>query len=337
MFRVADAFFHGEVLNGEVGIEIELEGEGLPDHMSSKTYWNVTRDGSLRGEAFEYVLKSPIDRNLVPEALSQLYDRLSKATLEDSGRAGVHIHVNVRDLSIRQLYNFLLIYLVFEKNLVDFCGSDRIGNLFCLRAVDAEYLLVSIRKLLKTHDFRSNTKSDSLRYAAVNLTSILKYGSLEFRSLASPVTQETIENWVRLLLSIKDYSKEVESPTNVVLGVSEMGGEDFARCVFKENLPLLNSSDWRLDVVHGMRLIQPLANSFDSTALDEWEKAIREEKDRREREQREIEERINRVANGIFNVIPQRDRNYDNLNDAARVLADAYGAGWRSVGRNYYF
>jgi hypothetical protein len=314
MFRIADAFFKGDVLEGEVGIEIELEGEDLPPSVGNGKVWTVTRDGSLRDEAFEYIFTKPVERKAVSSSLDILYGALksSKSTLHDTGRAGVHVHVNIRDLSPRQLYNFALLYLVFEKNLVDFCGEDRVGNLFCLRALDAEFLMVTLRKLLRTHEF-SLTKSDNLRYASMNLTSILKYGSLEFRAMASPVPQETIENWVKLLLRLKDFAKELESPATVVLGVSELGGADFARDVFKEDLPLLKSEDWRKDVIHGMRLIQPLANTFDSEALDKWEANFREKAEKLARLQ-EAEQAIRETAaNGAFIRIPLASDRYDAL------------------------
>lgn len=327
MFRFADAFFHGEVLKGEIGVEIELEGSRLPVELPK--YWTVTRDGSLRGEAYEYVFSQPIPREDVKDALSILYARLEKAVLEDSGRAGVHVHINIRDLSVRQLYNFILLYLVFEKNLVDFCGEDRVGNLFCLRATDAEYLLVSIRRLLKTHDIRRLTNTDNLRYAAMNLTSLLKYGSLEFRAMASPVGQDKILDWVDLLLCIKDYAKQIESPTQVVLGVSELGGEDFASSVFKDKLPLLTSKNWRKDVIEGMRLIQPLANAFDSKALDDWEEKLQE----KARKAAQVAEAAERLRNGM--PLTSRDAEsigYADVDGLRAFLQENIQPGSRAIG-----
>ena len=52
---------------GEVGIEIELEGHGLP--RMDFEYWRAERDGSLRGEAVELVLKKPCKRNIVRRVL----------------------------------------------------------------------------------------------------------------------------------------------------------------------------------------------------------------------------------------------------------------------------
>ncbi len=331
MFRIADAYFKGETLDGEVGIEIELEGTNLPREVGGGAVWTVTRDGSLRDEAYEYVLSVPIERKAVKGALSSLYERLNRSVLTDSGRAGVHVHVNIRDLTPHQLYNFILLYLVFEKNLVNFCGEDRVGNLFCLRAIDAEFLLVNIRKLMRTHDF-SLTKTDTLRYAAMNLTSILKYGSLEFRAMASPVTQKKIEDWVRLLLRLKDFAIELESPTNVVLGVSELGGADFAQDVFKGDLPLLSSDDWRSDVMDGMRLIQPLANTFDEKALGEWVEKHQERLKKEAEAQAAHEAALAAANNGSWTAISTRHASFTRVNDWGNRIAASLGDGHRLLG-----
>lgn len=279
---IADIHFQGQMLDGEVGIEIEVEGRRLPAQAGK--FWTVTRDGSLRGEeAFEYVLTTPVTRKEVSPALTELYNRFdkSKSVLDDTGRAGVHIHINIRDLSIKELYTFLFLYLILERPLVNFCGENRVGNLFCLRAVDAEFLLVTIRTLVANHDLRS-LRNDQLRYAAMNLTAIPKYGSLEFRAMASPVKQEKIEAWTNMLLAIKDAVKQFESPLAVVEGVSFFGGEDFARSILRDNLALLGEWDWNKEVVFGMRLIQPLVNNLNQEALNEIEVYWKEQKERQE-------------------------------------------------------
>lgn len=268
---VSDYLFSGEQVSGEVGIEIEVEGRNLPT--SAGKYWSVTRDGSLRGEeALEYVLAKPIPREGVDKALSELYGKFASlnSIVDDSGRAGVHIHINIRDLTISELYTFIFLYLILERPLVDFCGKERVGNLFCLRAVDAEYLLIALRNLVDTHSFRE-VANDNLRYAAMNLTAIRKYGSLEFRAMASPVSQEKIQAWANTLLAIKDAVKQFKSPEEVVYGVSQLGGSDFAKNVLGSSFPTIYCEDWNEEVIFGMRLIQPIVNNFSKESLEKAE------------------------------------------------------------------
>lgn len=266
---VAQRFFGGELIKGEIGIEVEIEGEALPGNIPKSTdatkYWTVTPDGSLRGEAAEFVLAHPVARDEVDVALKQLYNKLDKCKLIDSGRAGVHVHVNVRELTIVQMYTFAMLYLVFEKALVDFCGKSRVGNLFCLRASDAEYLTFAVTNAIINS--RVNTLStNDLRYASINFTALSKYGSLEFRAMRSPVKAEVISQWVNLLLCLKDASINFKEPDELLSNVSGQGGYDFARSIFQEKLDIFGVVDWNQEVMKGLRLIQPAIKALSESS-----------------------------------------------------------------------
>lgn len=259
---VAARFHAGQMIEGEVGIEVELEGENLPTNIpklssQSKKHWTVTNDGSLRGDAYEYVLAAPVVRKEVDEALDQLYRKLDSATLLDSGRAGVHVHINVREMTMTQMFTFALLYLVFEKVLVKFCGESREGNLFCLRISDAEYLSMALTNAIKTSRF-DRLSSDDLRYASINFTALRKYGSLEFRAMRSPVSKEVIKQWVDILLSLKDAALRFNDPEELMLGVSSHGGYDFARQNLGASIEVLGDVNWNVEVIAGLRLIQPI-------------------------------------------------------------------------------
>lgn len=274
---VAYRFFDNQQITGEVGIEIELEGTPLPTTVraakDTPNYWRVETDGSLRGEAREYVLDNPIHRNEINPALSQLYTALKKATLEDSGRAGVHVHINVRDLTFVQMYNFVMLYLVFEKVLVKFCGESREGNLFCLRSVDAEYLLYLLIKVIRNGSV-GDLGTNEIRYASINLTALRKYGSLEFRAMRSPVEQEVIEDWAGVLLQLKDSALTFTQPEELLIGVSEMGGYDFARRHLGDYIRLFPDTNWNKEVMDGLRLIQPIVKALSEMS----KKPVEEEK-----------------------------------------------------------
>jgi len=120
-------------VDGEVGIEIEVEGENLSQRLAK--YWRVERDGSLRGgEAAEYVLIAPLKREEYKKALDYLAAAMKKrgAKIENSGRAGVHVHLNFQDVAARNVANMVCLYMMYEDALTNFCGDGRTGNLFCL-------------------------------------------------------------------------------------------------------------------------------------------------------------------------------------------------------------
>ncbi len=96
--------------------------------------------------AKQWSMRRPVEPAEAYKALATLSHSFQEngSQIEDSGRAGVHVHVNCQELNIIQLYNFITLYLIFEDSLVKWCGPDRVGNLFCLRAKDAEWLLFNL-------------------------------------------------------------------------------------------------------------------------------------------------------------------------------------------------
>lgn len=205
--------------NDHVGIEIETEGTSLPN--INNDYWRSEADGSLRGESFEYVLKVPMHYPDVPLALNNMSECLKAAgsKVKDSPNAGVHVHINVGDLTVTQLFNFVALYLIVEDLLVDKCGTHRIGNLFCLRISDAEYLIDHMVKVIRAADLKL-LLTDEIRYASINLKAVAEYGSLEFRAWRSDGDLEAIQWWVDLLMSLKHKAKQIDNPTQIVAEVS---------------------------------------------------------------------------------------------------------------------
>lgn len=215
-----------------VGIEIETEGKRLPKVDSE--LWRSDKDGSLRGEAWEYVLKEPVHADDVHKALLALkYEwHKNKSEVKDSPNAGVHVHINVTDLTVTQLYNFISLYLVLEEVLIDKCGPDRIGNLFCLRASDAEYLLDVITDSIRQTDL-DVFHTDDLRYAAINLKALGDYGSVEFRAWPSNGDLAGVEWWASVLMNLKQVAKATDNPAQIVADVSINSPKVFFESIMK--------------------------------------------------------------------------------------------------------
>lgn len=210
----------------EIGIEIEVEGNSL--YTSDNRYWRVERDGSLRGNGFEYVLQFPINRNEVLTRLKYLKKRfiLAKSRIRLSDRCGVHIHINCQEMTVKQVINYVFLYLLLEDFLVHFCGEDREGNLFCLRAKDATGLIEAIITCVKDQNFNI-FQGDNYRYASINLGALSKYGSLEFRAMPTPEDFEAIKYWIDILLYIRDKSLQYLSPEIMIRDISRYGAKSF--------------------------------------------------------------------------------------------------------------
>ncbi|MCP4364975.1 MAG: hypothetical protein GY800_06705 [Planctomycetes bacterium] len=274
--QVKDKYFGGKSVQGEVGIEIELEGKNFPDSYrfteATDNVWTWHNDGSLRGASAEIVLAKPIPRNMVTDALAVASDKFKDAgtKFKPSVRTGVHVHVNVREMTLEQTYIFMLMWLMFENPLVRYCGEDRQGNLFCLRSADAEAYLDALEQSIKTNDFKL-LYTDGLRYSAMNPKALCQYGSLEFRCMKTPEDINDIVVWVSLLLKLKDASMNIKDPRELLEKISMEGGYEYAEEVFGDLLPVLGQQDWTAELYEGLRRIQPCVYSreWDQPELDD--------------------------------------------------------------------
>jgi len=232
---------------GLLGVEIEVEGHRLPRNVNG---WRRHNDGSLRGdENAEYVLPRPLSKIDTTKALTGLWASFKQndSHIEESFRAGVHVHLNVQDLTPIQLFTLITLYLVLEGPLTKYCGEDREGNHFCMRSSDAEYLTYALSKAVKDDNMYS-LQTDVLRYGALNVTSLFKYGSLEFRAMRSTAKLKPIVDWVHIIAKLKEASLNFADPTDVLHAISAGGEKYFLERVFDEysylfiDQPKLNKS-----------------------------------------------------------------------------------------------
>ena len=242
----------------DIGIEIEMEGEHLKYPISR--YWRGTNDGSLRGESLEYVLKSPVSRDMTKQRLQFLKNELEAhdSKLHPSDRCGVHIHVNCQDLTVCQVINFSIVYLILEELLVEMCGEQRIGNLFCLRASDADLIITALR-ICKQEDSLNPIQNRRYRYASINLAAISKFGSVEFRSFQTPKNIMKIQKWIEILLRIKDYSLEFNEGYHIIENVSMGGPAQFVQNVLGIDAALLSKIGRERIITEGVRRVQEIA------------------------------------------------------------------------------
>ena len=199
---------------GDFGIEIEVEGANLP--LVTTGGWKSEKDGSLRGESYEYIFTNPVNRDKVRKNLDFLKHKLRDSKLDFSFRTSVHVHMNMHNCTHTQLLNTIYTYLLLEEPFLSYCGKERKGNRFCLRLQDAEGLLDILNTMFKT-DFNSLMiiRPDAVRYAAINLESLTKYGSLEFRAMRGNLDVDVIDNWVEALYRVRAFAMQIENPIEI--------------------------------------------------------------------------------------------------------------------------
>lgn len=204
---------------GDVGIEIECEGEDLACVDSGG--WCTVPDHSLRGdfpnESCEWVMNRPVNLQDVLPSLQYLRDKQQHATLNFSFRTSVHVHVNVQRLTTNEILNMCYTYVLLETVLMDYCAEWRRGNRFCLRAEDAEDLIYRLQKLGSIDDdgWQKENPRNAARYAALNIEALWKYGSLEFRGMEGTLDITRIDTWVHALVAIRSFSTRMKNVQSI--------------------------------------------------------------------------------------------------------------------------
>jgi hypothetical protein len=112
-------------------------------------------------------------------------------------------------------------WYALEEVLTEWCGEYRVGNLFCLRAIDAPAIVTHLKKFIVSDG--KEPLHEGLRYAALNPNALHKYGSLEVRTLQGCHEPKAIADWVAILARLHRLSGQFRDPTEIV-GLFSQGG-----------------------------------------------------------------------------------------------------------------
>ena len=204
--------------NEFIGAEFEVEGLNLPGPASVKYLWEAKPDGSLRpapvttgtedNTPWEYVLKRPLSPEVfINRAFPHLLKTMDKAGAKPnmSGRCSVHIHVGVHELRLYQVYAMVALYYIFEDLIEPLFGEGRVGNLFCLGVKECPVLIDQM-----VHDAKNGggcpSNNPNNKYTAVNLLTLSRIGTVEFRGMEGTLDPARIATWVELLTRLRTYS-----------------------------------------------------------------------------------------------------------------------------------
>ena len=199
-----------------LGLECETEGQSLPGVFDY--FWTTVQDGSLRG-GLEYV-SIPLKPAQVDKALNQLHKKWvdENAKIKYSFRCSTHVHVNTQDMTLEQLMCMIFLYMMYENVFMNLVADERVGNRFCLRFQDAQHLtnevshmFTLIRQGEGVHALR-NLRQDALKYAAFNLHTLRKYGTLEFRALEGTQDVAKIAAWTEAIVRLRSTSMKWDDP-----------------------------------------------------------------------------------------------------------------------------
>lgn len=224
---IADLFFGGTIRSsGRFGVEVEVEGSRLFETEGWRA-WRSENDSSLRGESREYVFREPLDLPQAEVAVTELYRRIlvtEGGSISDSMRAGVHVHINMLPHTLKQVTTFLMVYWLVEGPLIrGLAGEERDGNAFCMKLSEADFPieLFHDRMLSEEPGPLSSETQDLLKYSSMNWAPLTRFGSVEARSLRTPVAASPILSWLRVLHQLYTSSLTFTDPLDFVQSFSD--------------------------------------------------------------------------------------------------------------------
>lgn len=253
------------------GLELECEGKNVDyDGDAHILYlgngWTPHRDGSLRnthGQACEWVFTFPANYATSIQRVNKLFNYFEgrKAKLVCSNRTSFHVHYNMSDKNVYQLVNTFILFTILEDILDRYCGEDRNGNLFCLSSRHAEGQLgVVTQAVFEWNNFAHI--DENYRYCSLNIASLNKFGTVEFRGMRGLDNKEDVLRWLSIINDLCTYAcYTMHNPINIVEGISLKSPDGFLKEIFSEdNYKALtqgvNPFELSNSVYEGIRLVQ---------------------------------------------------------------------------------
>lgn len=249
--------------NKDFGIEIEVEGVNIAP-IATK-YWDCTRDGSLRGESMEYISNGPQYFKDFKKIHAELMAHFAahETIPKMSFRTSVHVHLNVNHLHVDVMRTIVYLYLLFEEDLLKFSGEERYGNRFCLSIRDAEGFIEAVKYYLGSDMQRVFViKPDQIRYSSLNIASLIKFGTLEFRSMRGTLDYGVLSNWLNLIKCLRDAAIKFGSSKHVYHFLMNKGAEVLYTEVFGDLKKLIKTPNSEDDVMYNSSLLVELPYVF---------------------------------------------------------------------------
>lgn len=265
-YRVVDITGRGKV--GDLfGVELELEGRGVMMEGVGIRGWKRTHDNSLRGESVEFVFADPCKIEVAKERVTSLFKKMKAegVDLKNSYRTSTHVHLNFGDKTVKQMLTFFTLFTMLEEILENYSGDDRVGNLFCLSSRRSEGIIRVLSDSVLKHQNLGDFNADRYKYAACNLSTLYKFGTLEIRTMRGAHTAEQVNDWLDILNELLQRSLKAKDPREFIENISMLGPDGFLRDVFSarcrmelvKGLPA--GFDFRNSLLEGARLCQMFA------------------------------------------------------------------------------
>ena len=192
-----------------LGMEFELEEVGMEDDdvVEAPSGYDVHSDASLR-RGLEYVFDEPAAGDQILQRIGAMADFLHDRDYSTSERTSTHIHLNMRDQGAtveKARCMFGLVYLI-EPAIFRFADENRKWCGYCQPLTDMPQQRIG--DIISGQDdlFLSgaNGQQHTDKYFGLNLKSLSRHGTIEFRYFPGWSGYEDALAWVNLVMEIRE-------------------------------------------------------------------------------------------------------------------------------------
>lgn len=235
----ADAYFGGSKQNlrmtGEIGIEVELEHiNHIPASLAESDWWTHKEDTSLRNNGREFVLVKPCLMKELPAVLTNFDSWVHGTGAVTSLRTSTHIHHSVLRCTLGEIYSIIVAHYLFEELLLTCVPKERRGNLFCLRMKDSQSIGYLLARSLQNGSYFKMFREEAAKYSALNVCTVTRFGSLEWRFLPAFMDGADIEKWCIAFHDMVSAATNLE-PTQVLQLYESLPVRDFCAKFFRNS------------------------------------------------------------------------------------------------------
>ena len=183
---------------------VELETSNCPDsrELKGNTCFGCKEDGSITGMEFVSPILSS-DKGL--EEIEKFCHKANRMGFEVDSHCGLHLHVDVSNLTPRQLKRVAYAYKLTEKLWQSFVPEARRRNNYCR---SLPWSLHNVTRVVdqETWNFFVNSQD---RYFWLNVTAHRKHGTFEIRLHTATLEAEKVINWVKAHVRFVDSVKDL--------------------------------------------------------------------------------------------------------------------------------
>ena len=217
---------------------IEIESETWENPKLDETYWEITNDGSLRGDHAAEAVSRPVMGEDIVKALRNYAD----ATADKDPftfRCSTHFHLGVLYLGLPSFRGLGALTIMSDNMMYALGNIDRCRNYNCRPyslAVQAVDRLTQAVLALESENFPRllYVLKEHERYTGTNWCSLVKHGTVEFRHFPGMKDFDQLLRTANAVLSIGEYA--ANNSYDDILDLIELGPHEFGREVFGNEL-----------------------------------------------------------------------------------------------------